>query len=130
MRKASFLIIGLLFLSAANQSQALVIKQGTAEVHVQTDTEAGNSGTVYMHIDTEVNGTHEVFDSSKSGKMDVDIKSDNKGTVATASGDLSTQSGEEASPSGVQEKMEQKVGFIKTIVEDIQNFFKNLFHFL
>lgn len=127
MRKASFLIIGLLFLSTASLSQALVIKQGTAEVHVETNIQAGDSGTVYMHVDTEVDGNHEVFESSKSGKMDVDIKSDDKGTVTTTSGDLPTGSADEASSSG--EKAEQKAGFIKTIVDDIQNFFKNLFHF-
>lgn len=131
MQKISLLVVTLLFFLITKPALArVIINQGKAEVHVETNTEAGESGSVTTHIETNVNGDKEVFDSSKSGKMDVDVKSDDKGTVTTTSGEVSSESGEEASPSGIHKQVEQKENLIKTFVDDIKNFFKNIFHFL
>lgn len=124
MKKVSFLLFGLIFLLSATQAHALIV-QGKSEVHVETNTSVGDGGTVYTHIETNVNGKTQTFDSSKSGEVDVRVTSDDGQTIATVSG--AAIAGPSAQP--VIEKPEKKE-VLQTFFDDIKTFFKNLFHFL
>lgn len=124
MKKAFFLLFGLIFLISTNQAHALIV-QGKSEVNVETNTNAGEGGTVYTHIETNINGKTQTFDSSKSGKIDIHSTSDNGQTTATVSS--AAIAGPSAQP--ITEKP-QKKEVIQIFFDNIKTFFKKFFYFL
>lgn len=134
MKRQGFLF--LLFFIFTPYVFAENITTGNASAKSTVDTTV-DGGSVTTHIEVEANGEKKVFDSDKPGSFKVEVKSNG----SSSSTQTSTGSAPSANPSAsATAKVEKKIeeinrkndligAFVKTLIKNILDSFKNIFHF-